>query len=100
MLQSLNNSTILLPDANIVLANPSNENSNLVEQFNVLFTFFESHFGKSSSVRDDSESLNNYSQFISAIINRRCDRVEKWLNANIQPYQPDHQEVVQTKQEL
>src|SRR6185369_13273397 len=98
MLKTLNNSTILLPDANIALANKTEEGS--VEQFRILLTFFENHCGKRSFAKYDSKWLNDYSQFINEIINRRCDRVEKWLNANLQPYQQDHQEVVQTKQEL
>ena len=98
MLKTLNSSTILLPDANITLANKTEEGS--VEQSSNFLAFFENLFGERLLAKDDYKWLNDYSQFISEIINRRCARVEKWLNANLQPYQQDHQEVVQTNQEL
>ena len=95
LFRSSKNSFIPLSDVGLVL-----NGEDLTGTSKILFEYFEKNYGKRSIASDDAKWVEQYNKFVDEIINRRSERAETWLEANLIKFEQDHQEVVKLKNEL
>ena len=95
LFRSVKDSFIPLSDVGLVLVG-----KDLTGTSKILFEYFEKNYGKRSIASDDAKWVEQYNKFVDEIINRRSERAETWLEANLIKLEQDHQEVVKLKSEL